>query len=189
MQYLLAYHFLYFSQYPLPTYIPETVPGIFCMISFPKLSSIALGIVSSFNFARSNVMISFLVDIIDLVAALPARRPSTSPRTCGLPVRNSRLPGDLWRIWLSKVRSFARCSARHSSMASMHINVGRENMTSYKNSTISQSISFWLPMIFFCLRKALTIFSGTSPSPPTMCLSTEPRTAAGDCPSWTAKSK
>jgi len=125
-------------QVPLPTYISEIVSGI-CIISSCKLSSIASGIVSSLSFARRNVVISFLVGVMDLVHALPAICLSTSPRICGLPVKNSRAPWDFWSIWLSESRSPARYLGGHSSRASMHINVRLEEEISCRNSTISAS--------------------------------------------------
>ena len=86
-------------------------------------------------------MISFLVGVIDLVAALPPRCFSTSLRICGLPVINSRAPGDFWRIWLSESRSFIRYPGGHSSRVSMHINVDREDERSCKNSTIQKELA------------------------------------------------
>ena len=133
---------------PLLAYISETVSGIFCIISSSKLPSIASGIVSSFNFARRNMMISFLVGVMDLVTTLPTRYLLTSPRICGLPVRNIRALGDLWRIWSSESRSFARAAGGYSSRSSMHINVHHEYEISCKNSTISASSSLWPPTTF-----------------------------------------
>jgi len=132
---------------------------------------------------RRNMMMSPLVGVMDLVAALPARCFSTSPWTCGLPVRNIRAPREFLRIWLSESRSLTRCPGGHSSRASMHINVRREDEISCRNSTISESASLWPPMTFFWSRKVWTILSGTSSSPPTTCFSTEPRIVAGDCSS------
>ena len=136
MQYLSANSLRYFYECPILTYVSETFSGIFCIMSSSKVSSIASGIVSSFNFIRRNAMISFLVGVMDLVAALLARCLSTSPRTCGLPVRNSRVRGHLWRIWLSESRSFTRCPAGHSSRPSMQIYIHREDEISRKSSTI-----------------------------------------------------
>ena len=143
----------------------------------------ASGIVSSHSFALMNMMISLLVGRMGLVATLPERCFSTSPRIYGLPVRNIQAPGEFWRIWLSKSRSFTRCSGRHSSRASIHINVHREDEISCRNPTITESCSLWPPMAFPRSRKTLTILSGTSFSPPTTCFSIELRTTAGDCSS------
>ena len=139
MRYLSAHNFKYFYEGTL--YISETVSGILFIISSSKLSSIASSIVSSLSFARRNMMISFLVGVMDLAAAFLARCFSTSARICGLPVRNIRVPGDFWRIWLSESRSFIRCPGEHSSGASMHIKVRREDEISCKNSIISGSAS------------------------------------------------
>ena len=117
-----------------------------------------------------------------LVAALAARCFSTSPKICCLPVRNIRVPGEFWRIWLSESKSFARWLAGHSSKASMHINV-RWEIISCKNSTISASTSLWRPMTLLLSRKAFTIACGTSLRPPATCFSNEPGISARDCSS------
>jgi len=143
----------------------------------------ASGTASSPIFALRNMVISFLVGIMDLVVALPARCSSTSFWICGLPVRNIRAPGVFRRSWSSESRSFTRHPGGHSSRASMHINVHREEEISCKNSTVSPSAGLWPPTAFPQFRNALTILSGTSSSPSTTCFSTEPRIAAGDCSS------
>ena len=49
---------------------------------------------------------------------------STSPRTCGLPVRNTRAVGDVLMMSLSERRISARSGVAHSSRASRDRNVG-----------------------------------------------------------------
>jgi len=104
-----------------------------------------------------------------LPSSLPARCFSTSSRIYNLPARNIRVLGDLCRICFSESSSFARYSAMHSSSASMHMKVGREDAISCKISTISPSPSLRPPMTFFWARKAWTILTGISASPPATC--------------------
>ena len=134
-------------------------------------------------------MISSLVGVIDTAATLPARCFSTSSRTCNLPARNIRALGDLCRICLSDSSSFARYSVLHSSRASKHMKVGREDAISCKISTTWPSPSLWPPVAFFWSWKASRIFTGIFSSPPTTCFRRELRTVVGDCSFWAAKSK
>ena len=158
-------------------------------MSSSKLMFIASGIVSSLSFALKNRIMSALVGVIDTPTTLPARCFSTSSRTWNLPVRNIRVFGDLCRIFCSDSSSFVRYSGTHSSSASMHIKVGREDEVSCNSSTTWPSPSLWPPVVFFRSRKASTIFAGIFSSPLTTCPRRDLRTVVGDCSFWTAKSK
>jgi len=162
---------------------------MFFIMSSSKLLFIASTVVSSLSFAFRNRIMSALVGVIGTVTALWERCFSTSSRTCNLPVRNIRVFGDLCKICCSDSSSFARYSATHSSSASMHIKVGREDEASCNISTTWPSPSLCPPVVSFRSRKASMIFAGIFSSPPTTCFRRELRTVVGDCSFWTAKSK
>ena len=162
---------------------------MFCIMSSSKLLSIASGVVSSPSFALRNRMISSLVGVIDTATTLRARCFSTSSRTCNLPARNIRVLGDLCRICCNDSSSFPRYSATHSSSASKHMKVGREDTISCNIPKISPSSSLRPPVVFFWSRKASTIFAGMFSSPRTSCFRRELRIVVGDCSFWAAKSK
>ena len=162
---------------------------MFFIMSSSKPLSIASGIVSSLSLALRNRMISALVGVIDTATTLPARRCSTSSRTCNLPARNIRVLGDLCRICCSDSSSFPRYSATHSSRASKHMKVDREHAISCNISTTWLSSSLRPPVVFLSFRNASTIFGGIFSRPLTSCFKRALRTVVGDCSFWEAKSK
>ena len=116
--------------------------------SLPLLS-IASGVVSSASLVRRYLIISSLLELMDKLVALPARRLSISGRMYGLPVRNIRVSGESWRIWLSELRSLTRCSGTYSSRASMYMNMGSLEEVIGSIFTLSESRDPRPPMAFF----------------------------------------
>ena len=159
------------------------------IMSSSKALSISSGDVSSLSLARRNRMISSLVGVMDTTTTLSARYFSTSSRICNLHARNIRVVGDLRRILLKESSNFARHSVVHSSKASRHMKVGREEEIFCNICTISSSSSFRPPITFSCSRKAWTMSAGISSSPLTTCFRRELRMAVGDSSFWAAKSK
>jgi len=162
------------------------------MLSIMSPSNVLLiivGTVSFLSFSHRNPSTpSSVARINRKVAALPNSF-STSHRTCGLPVINKLVFGDPCRIWPNDSRTTIRCSGTHSSSASTHMNVRLVAAIARNISKIPETCSPLPPITFFSFRKPLSITSGISPSPLTICLSREPSILTGDCSFRAAKSK
>jgi len=165
------------------------LPGIFSRISASRLESMASGVSSSLSLARRNLMISSLVGQIDTLLTRPARRVSISARIWGLPVKNTRVPGDFCRISFKESKSRYRCKAVHSSRASITMNVGCEDVMICSILTISPSCGLRPLTTLFCSRKARHISSGTPPAPLIICFIKEPSILVVVCSPRAAKSK
>ena len=105
-----------------PTYISDKLSGIFSRMSISRLSSMASGVSSSLSLARKYLMISDLLGPIDILIISPGKLFSISARIWDLP--DIRVPGDFSQGFVfSEPRILIRCTATHSSRASMHMNV------------------------------------------------------------------
>ena len=133
-----------------PTYISDTLSGIFSKISASRLSSMASGVSSSPSLTRRYLMISSLLGHRDTLITFPPRHFSISPRIWGLPVMNILVLRDFSRICFSESRILTRWTAAHSSKASIHTNVRYEDVMVCSIFTISRSCGPRPPMAFFC---------------------------------------
>ena len=110
-------------------------------------------------------------------------------RICNLPARIIRVLGELCRICFSSSSSSAVYSVMHSSSASMHMKVGREDEISCSISTTWPSSSLRPSVVFLWSRKASTTCSGTVSGVTTTSFRRELSSVVGDCSFWAAKSK
>ena len=149
----------------------------------------ASGVSSSLSLIRRKLMISSLVGPEDTPVTRPARRISIPARILALPVTNIRTPGDFSVIFFNYSKSRNRCTAVHSSGASMTINVGMVDVMSCRIITISLSCGLRPQRAFFCSFEARHISSGTLSIPPTTCFSMGPSILVEGCSFRAAKSK
>jgi len=143
----------------------------------------------SLSFSCRNLTTPSSLARINRKVAAPPNPTSTSLRTCGLPVINKLVFGDPCRIWPNDSRSTIRCCGTHSSRASTHMNVRLVAAIARNMFKTPEICSPLPPITFFSFRKPLSITSGISPSPLTICLSREPSILTGDCSFRAAKSK
>ena len=171
------------------THISDIFSGILARMSASRLESMAYGVSSSLSLTRRNLMISSLVGLTDIVVTRLARRVLISAQIWGLPVTNIRLPGDFSMISLNESKSRNRCTAVHSSRASMTINMRCEDVMSCNIFTISASCGLRPLMASLCSRNACHISSRIPPVPLTICFSKDPSILVAVCSFRAAKSK